>query len=90
MVQIPEAATRKRISSVKKGFLRNFTNLTGEHFCQSLFCNKIAGLRLGTLFKKRLWHRCFPVNSAKFSGIPFLKNKSGDWFRICKYLTIIN
>ena len=24
-----------------------------------------------TLFKKRLWHRCFPVNFAKFPRIPF-------------------
>ena len=24
-----------------------------------------------TLFKKRLWHRCFPVNFAKFLRIPF-------------------
>ena len=27
----------------------------------SLF-NKVVGLRLATLLKKRLWHRCFPVN----------------------------
>ena len=25
------------------------------------------------LFKKRLWHRCFPVNLAKFLRIPFLQ-----------------
>ena len=24
-----------------------------------------------TLFKKRLWHRCFPVNFAKFLKAPF-------------------
>ena len=26
---------------------------------------------LATLLKKRLWHRCFPVNFAKFSRRPF-------------------
>ena len=28
----------------KKGVLRNFTKFTGEHLCQSLFLNKVAGL----------------------------------------------
>ena len=30
------------------------------------------GLRPATLFKKRLWHRCFLVNLAKFLRTPFL------------------
>ena len=30
-----------------------------------------------TLIKKRLWHRCVPVNSAKFLRTPFLQNTSG-------------
>ena len=30
-----------------------------------------------TLLKKRLWHRCFPVNFAKFLRTPFLQNTSG-------------
>ena len=50
----------------KKGALRNFAKLTGQHLCQSLFFNKVAGLRPATLLKKRLWHRWFPVNFAKF------------------------
>ena len=28
--------------------------------------NDRSSLRPGTLWKKRLWHRCFPVNFAKF------------------------
>ena len=40
--------------------------------CQSLFFNKVAGLRPATLLKKRLWHRCFPVNFVKFIRTPFL------------------
>ena len=50
----------------KKGVLRNFTKLTGNHLCQSLFFNKVAGLRPATLLNKRLWHRSFPVNFAHF------------------------
>ena len=37
---------------MEKGVLRNFTKFTGKHLCQSLFFNKVAGLR----------HRCSPVN----------------------------
>ena len=33
----------------RKGVLRNFAKFTGKHLCQSLFLNKVAGLR--TLFK---------------------------------------
>ena len=40
--------------SVKKGVLRNL-------FLESLFFNKVAGI---------LWHRCFPVNFAKFLRTP--------------------
>ena len=36
-----------------------------------------AGLRSATLLKKRLWHRCFPVNFVKFLRTHFLQNTSG-------------
>ena len=52
--------------SVKKAFLTNFAKFTEKHLCQSLFFNKVAGLRPATLFKRRLWHKCFPVNFPKF------------------------
>ena len=55
----------------RKGVLRNFAKLIGKHLCQSLFFNKVAGLRPATLLKKRLWHRCFPMNFAKFLRTPF-------------------
>ena len=29
----------------KKSVLENFTKFTGKHLCQSLFFNKVAGLR---------------------------------------------
>ena len=56
----------------KKGVLRNFAKFTGKHLCQSLFFDKVADLRPATLLKKRPWHRCFPVNFAKFLRTPFL------------------
>ena len=56
--------------SIKKGVLKNFPKFTGKHLCQSLFFNKVAGL-------KRLWHRHCPVNFVKFLKTPFLQNMSG-------------
>ena len=44
----------------KKAVLRNFTEFTGKHLSQSLFINAC------NFAKKRLWHRCFSVNFAKF------------------------
>ena len=55
----------------KKGVFKNFSKFTGKHLCQSLYFNKVASRRPATLLKKRLWHRCFPVNFAKFLRTPF-------------------
>ena len=70
--------------SVRKGVLGNFTKFTGKHLCQSLFFNKVAGLRPATLLKKRLWHRCFPVNFVKFQEHLFFRTPPGDCF--CTFL----
>ena len=51
----------------KKCILRNFVKFTRKHLCHSLFFNKSL-----TLLKKRLWHKCFPVNFTKFLRTPFL------------------
>ena len=56
-----------RRCSVRKGNLRNFTKFTGKRLCQ----------RPASLLKKRLWHKCFPVNFAKFLKTRFLQNISG-------------
>ena len=61
--------------SLRKGVPRNFAKFTGKHPCQSLFLNKVTGLRAATLLKKRLWHRCFPVNFVKFLRTPFLQKQ---------------
>ena len=40
---------------IEKGAFQNFAKFTGKCQCQSLFFNKVAaGLRPGTLLKKRL------------------------------------
>ena len=62
--------------SIKKGVLRNFAKFLRKRLCQSLFFNKVAGLRAAILLKKRLWHTCFPMNFAKFQTAPFLQNTS--------------
>ena len=54
----------------KKGILRSFVKFTGKHLCQSLFLIKLQPQPV-TLLKKRLWHRCFPVNFAIFPRTPF-------------------
>ena len=61
----------------KKNVLRNFTKFAGKHLCQSLFINKVAGLRPATLLKKRLWYRCFPVNFVKLLRTSLLQSTSG-------------
>ena len=61
--------------SVTKGVLKNFAKFRGKHLCQVLFFIKVASPT--SLLKKRLWHRCFPVNFAKFLRIPFSLNTSG-------------
>ena len=46
----------------KKGVLESLTKFTGKRLCQSLFFIK---LEAWGFIKKRLWHRCFPVNFEK-------------------------
>ena len=36
----------------KKGGFKNFGKVTGKQLCQSLFFDKVAGLRPGTLLKR--------------------------------------
>ena len=45
-----------RRCSVKKDVLINLTKFTRKDLCQSLACNKVTGLSLETLLKKRLCH----------------------------------
>ena len=65
---------------MRKGFLRSFAKFRGKHLCRSPFFNKVAGLRPATFLKKRLWHRCFPLNFANFQEHLFYKTPLGDGF----------
>ena len=73
--------------SAKKDVLKNFPKFTGKYLCQSLFFNKVTGLRPGTLTKKRFWHRCFSVNFVKFLRTAFLQN---TYRRLLLHRKIVN
>ena len=73
--------------SLKKGVLRNFVKFTWKYLCQSLFFNKVTGLRPTTLFKRRPWHRCFSVNFVKFLRTAFLQN---TYRRLLLHRKIVN
>ena len=68
--QLPEV-------SYKKVFLRNSQNSQKNTCVRVSFFNKVMRLRPASLFKKRLWHKCCPVNFVKFSRITFSQNTSG-------------
>ena len=74
-INVVEKSSSKRSSLpevfCKKGVLRNFAKFTGKHLCQSFIFNKVTGLGSATLLKERFWHRCFPINFAKFLRTSF-------------------
>ena len=72
--ELPTFRRSHRSCSIKEAGLKNFSIFARKHLCWSLFFNKVANLRPATLLKKRLQHRCFPVNIGKFLGTPILKN----------------
>ena len=74
--------------SIKKGVLRNFAKFTRKNLRQSVFVNKVTGLRSATLLTKRLWHRCFLVNFAQFLRPPFLHTEHVWWLFL--YLLKVN
>ena len=56
----------------KTDVLKNFAIFTGKHLCWSCFLIKFQYWRPAFLFKKRLQHRNFYVNIAKFLRTAFL------------------
>ena len=72
--------------SVRKGvfFTKNFTKFTGKHLCQSLFFNKVAGLRPATLLKKETLAQVFSCEFCEISRTPFLQNTSGQLLLFCE------
>ena len=57
----------------EKGVVKSFPKLTGKHLCWSRYFHKVAGFWPVTLSKKRLQHRCFPINFMNFLRTPFFK-----------------
>ena len=55
----------------KKGVLRNFAKFTGKHLFQSLFFNKLAGLRPETFFKKESLAQVFSCEFCEISKNTF-------------------
>ena len=72
----------------KKGVLKYFAKFTGKHLCQSLFFNKVVGLRPATLLRKTL-AQMFSCEFCKvFKNTFFLQNTYDDCFWIWKRLEI--
>ena len=56
----------------KKGVLRNFEKFIGKHLYQSLFFNKVAGLRSATLLKKETLVQVFSCEFCEIAKNTFL------------------
>ena len=82
-MELPQVRSNRPVIFSKKDFLENFAKFKVRHSLQSIFFNKaadlVSGLRPVTLLK-RLWHRCFPENFAKFLRTPSLKNTTCGCF----------
>ena len=67
-ILITKTRSSHRRCSIRKGVLKNFAKFTGKHLCQSLFFNKVAGLRLwwlllfGEMAKKRKTAQTFSID----------------------------
>ena len=75
-VFVPPRNSRQRCS-VNKGVSIKFKKIHKKTSVSESLFNQVVGLRSATLLKERLWHRCFPVNFAKFLRTSFLRNTSG-------------
>ena len=60
---------------LEKGFLKNFAIFTGKHLCWSLILIKLQALMPSNFSKKRLQHRCFPMNFAIFLRKAFFREQ---------------
>ena len=60
------SSIRNSCPEVKRGILKNFAKFTGNHLCQSLFLNRVAGLRL--------WHRWFMWILRNFKNTFFIEH----------------
>ena len=59
---------------------KNFAKLTGKYLCGSLFSTKLQVCILKLFLKKRLWYRCFLMNSKRYLRHLFHRTPPGDSF----------
>ena len=76
IVHLKRVEAASRFFSMKKAILIYFAKFTRKQLCESLFFIKLQPLVCNS-FEKRLWHRWFPVNFAKFLKPSFLRNTYG-------------
>ena len=60
-----------------KLFLKILQNSQENTCARVSFLIKLQDLKPATLLKKRVWHKCFPVNFAKFLRTPFVPEHLG-------------
>ena len=75
---------------LKIGVLKNFAIFTWKHLCWSLYLKTLEAWWPATLLKKRLQHRCFLVNIAKFLRTAFfIEHFTGCfWGKFCRFLSM--
>ena len=85
-----EAVTQR--CSVEKVYLEVPQNSQENTYVRVSFLIKLQASGLQLYLKRRLWHRCFTVNVAKFLRTPFLQNSSGRLEKFfknsCYFVTI--
>ena len=75
-----EVRSMQSLQQKKKKKKKNQTKLTSKCiFCYNTV-NKREYTRPVILLKNRLWHRCFPMDFAKFLRTPYLQNATGGCF----------
>ena len=78
-VSLEAVAGRDFGRTVQKPKMKSFTTIV-KRFVAKLSILDVSEARPATLLKKRLWHRCFPVDFVKFLRTPFLYHTSGGCF----------
>ena len=96
-IPFPKVQKRSPRSVLSKKCSEKFRKFYRKTPVPESFFNKVVGLKPATLLKKRLWHRCFPVNFVKFLRTPFftehrrwllLKVATGGWCLV--FVSLLN
>ena len=62
----------------KKGALNHLVKFTEQSLLRGYFSIKVVSLQSATLLKRRLQHKCFPVNVVKYLRTPILIKKTPE------------